>query len=117
MSKITIVDLEVFCRVGVSEEERATAQRLLVTVDMTYDFSSAAISDRIERTINYYEVAEELTAFCESHTCKLVEKLATNVAEMVMGKFPAQAVTVEVKKFVLPKARHVSVSTNRTRAR
>jgi hypothetical protein len=47
----------------------------------------------------------------------LVEKLVTNLAEMVMGKFPAQGVTVEAKKFVLPKARHVAVSTNRTRAR
>ena len=31
MSKITIVDLEVFYRVGVTDEERAKPQRLLVT--------------------------------------------------------------------------------------
>ena len=53
MSKITIVDLEVFYCVGVSDEERAKPQRLLLTVDMDFDFSSAAISDRITKTINY----------------------------------------------------------------
>ena len=52
MSKITIVDLEVYYCVGVTDEERAKPQRLLLTVDMNFDFSSAAVSDRIERTIN-----------------------------------------------------------------
>ena len=49
MSRITIVDLEVFYRVGVTNEERAKPQRLLVTLDMNFDFSSAAVSDRIEK--------------------------------------------------------------------
>ena len=46
MSKIAIVDLEVFYCVGVTDEERAQPQRLLVTVDMSFDFSSASVSDR-----------------------------------------------------------------------
>ena len=50
MSKITIVDLEVFYCVGVSDEERATPQRLLLTVDMDFDFASAVLSDRITKT-------------------------------------------------------------------
>ncbi len=58
MSKVTIVDLEVHYRVGVTEEERAKPQRLLVSIDMTLDFSIAAVSDRLERTINYQAVAE-----------------------------------------------------------
>jgi dihydroneopterin aldolase len=42
MSKISIVDLEVFYRVGVPDEERAQPQRLLLTVEMESDFSAAA---------------------------------------------------------------------------
>jgi len=38
MSFITIVDLEVFYRVGISEEERAKPQRLLLTLDINFDF-------------------------------------------------------------------------------
>jgi FolB domain-containing protein len=117
MSKITIADLEVSCSVGVTDEERANPQRLLVTVDMTCDFSTAAISDRIEKTINYQEVAAEVEKFCVERTWKLIEKLATNLGDMVLAKFQPQSVTVEVKKFVLPKARHVSVSTTRARQR
>ena len=116
MSKITIVDLEVHYCVGVTDEERAKPQRLLLTVDMTLDFSSASVSDRIERTINYQTVAEDLLKFGEGRSWKLVEKLVANVAERVLTEYKPQAVMVEAKKFTIPQARFISVSTGQTRA-
>ena len=116
MSKITIVDLEVAYCVGVTEEERATPQRLLVTVDMSFDFTSAALSDRIERTINYQLVAEGLLKFGEGRSWNLLEKLANNVADWVLTQYKPEAVLVEVKKFSIPQARFVSVSMGKTRA-
>jgi 7,8-dihydroneopterin aldolase/epimerase/oxygenase len=114
MAKITIVDLEVFYCVGVTDEERAQPQRLLLTVDMTFDFSSAAVSDRIERTINYQTVAEDLLKFGEGRSWKLVEKLVTNVADRILAEYKPQGVMVEAKKFSIPQARFVSVSTGKT---
>ena len=114
MSKITIVDLEVFYRIGVTEDERAKPQRLLLTVDMSFDFSSAADSDRIERTINYQTVADDLLKFGEGRSWKLVEKLVSNIAERVLAEYKPQAVMVEVKKFSIPQARFVSVSTGQS---
>ncbi len=116
MGRITIVDLEVFYSVGVSEEERAKPQRLLLTVDMNLDFSSASISDRIEKTINYQELAEGLLKFGEGRSWKLLEKLVANVADMVLARYKPQSVMVEAKKFPLPQARYVAVSLTRTRA-
>jgi FolB domain-containing protein len=116
MSKITIVDLEVSYRVGVTDQERAQPQRLLVTVDMSLDFSVAAVSDRMERTINYQAVADELLKFGEGRSWKLLEKLATNLAERVMTEYTPEEVMVEIKKFSIPQARYVSVSTSRTRS-
>ena len=117
MSKITIVELEVFYHVGVSEQERAAAQRLLVTADMTYDFASASVSDRIEKTINYHDVAQDVMKFGENRSWKLMEKLVANLADMILARYRPQAVTVEVKKFTIPQARHVSVSLTRSRPR
>jgi FolB domain-containing protein len=111
MSKITIVDLEVFYCVGVTDEERAKPQRLLLTVDMSLDFTSAAVSDRIERTINYKTVADDLLKFGEGRSWKLVEKLVTNVADKILAEYNPQGVMVEAKKFSIPQARFVSVST------
>jgi FolB domain-containing protein len=115
MAKITIVDLEVFYCVGVPDEERAKPQRLLVTVDMSLDFTSAIASDRVERTINYQTVADELLKFGEGRSWKLIEKLASNIADLVLAKYTPDAVMVEVKKFSIPQAGFVSVSLGKAR--
>jgi dihydroneopterin aldolase len=115
MSKITIVDLEVFYSVGITDEERAKPQRLLITVDMAYDFSTAAISDRIEKTINYWKVAQDLLKFGEKRSWKLLERLTSNLTDFVLNEYRPQAVMVEVKKFAIPQAKYVSVSMTKSR--
>src|SRR5215813_2318196 len=117
ISKITVTDLEVFYCVGVTDEERAKPQRLLVTVDMAFDFSSAATSDRIEKTINYQDVANQVLKFGEGRSWKLIEKVASNLADYVLSEYRPDAVLVEVKKFTVPQARHVSVSVTKSRQR
>ena len=115
MSRITIVDLEVADCVGVPDEERAKPQRLLITVDMNLDFSSASISDRIEKTINYQELATELLKFGDGRNWKLLEKLVSNIADFILARYKPQSVLVEVKKFTIPQARYVAVSTTKAR--
>jgi dihydroneopterin aldolase len=110
MSRISIVDLEVFYRVGVPDAERAQPQRLLLTVEMESDFSAAAKSDSIADTIDYFAVSQRLLKFGDGKSWKLIEKLAVDIADMILSEFKPAAVTVEVKKFVNPEARHVSVT-------
>ena len=113
MDKIIINDLEVFYRVGVPEEERAKAQRLLLVVEISQDLRSAAATDELAETINYFAVAQRLLRFGEGRSWRLIEKLATDIAEMILNDFEPDAVSVEVKKFILPEARHVSVRIER----
>ena len=115
MSRINIVDLEVFYHIGVTDEERTKPQRLLITVEMDFDFSTAALSDRLEKTINYFDVAQELLKYGEGRNWKLLEKLTANIADFIMSRFKPEAVTVEIKKFPIPQARYVSVVLARTR--
>jgi dihydroneopterin aldolase len=107
MSHITIVDLEVFYHVGAFDEERAVAQRLLVSVEMAFDFSAAAMND-------YNDVAKALLTFGEGRSWKLIEKVATDIANLILTKFRPEQVTVEVKKFIIPQTRYVSVSLTKT---
>jgi len=116
MSRISIVDLEVFYQIGITEEERAKPQRLLITVEMDFDFSTAALSDRLEKTINYFDVAQELLKYGNNRNWKLLEKLTANVADFIMARFKPETVTVEIKKFPIPQASYVSVILVRTRA-
>jgi dihydroneopterin aldolase len=115
MSKISIVDLEVFYCVGVTDEERATPQRLLLTVEMGFDITSAALSDRIERTIDYHSVAQMLLKHGEGRSWKLLERLVSNLCDIILSDFKAQSVSVTVKKFIIPEARYVSVQLAKSR--
>ena len=116
MSQIRIVDLEVFYRIGVSRAERRTPQRLLVTIEMDYDFTRAARSDRLTETIDYYAVAQRLLAYGKGRSWKLLERLVWGLADFILAEYQPQSVFVEVKKSPLPQARHVAVSLTRRRS-
>ena len=115
MSQISIVDLEVYFRIGVPKAERARPQRLLLTVDMRHDFATAAATDRVTKTIDYFTVAQQLLRLGDGRSWKLVEKLATDVADLVLREFDPASVTVVVKKFPIPQARYVAVSLTKHR--
>jgi|SRR6185369_2518650 len=113
MSRIAIVDLEVHYCIGVGEQERAKPQRLLLTIDMNVDFTGAALTDRVEKTINYQRVVDDLLLFGEGRNWRLLEKLVSNIADRIMTEYEPDSVFVEAKKFVIPQARYVAVSVTR----
>ncbi len=115
MAEISIVDLEVFYRVGVPDAERAQSQRLLLTVEMETDFTAAAKNDSIADTIDYFAVTQRLLKFGEDREWKLIEKLAADIADAILSEFKPQGVVVEVKKFILPQARYVAVQITKNR--
>jgi dihydroneopterin aldolase len=113
--RIRIEDLEVFYRVGVPEAERATPQRLLLTLEMRHDFARAAAGDDLTQTIDYHAVSRRLLALGEGREWRLIETLAVEIAELVLREFGPERVAVEVKKFILPETRHVAVRVERPR--
>ena len=115
MDTITIKDLGVLCHIGVPDEERAKPQRLLITIEISGDFACAAQSDDIDHTINYYDVSQRVTQLCATHSFKLIERLADEIARFLLGEFRAEHVSIEVKKFILSNARHVSFRLSRSR--
>lgn len=117
MDTITISELEVQFRVGVPDQERACPQRLLLTVEMDQDLSEAAQTDDLRRTIDYYRVSRRLLELGRDRQWKLIETLADEIAQLILKEFMPRVVRVEVKKFILPEARYVSVKLERNRRR
>ena len=113
MDKIRITDLEVFYQVGVTEEERAKPQRLLVSVEMEHDFTSAISRDNLAETLDYFAISQRLLRFGVDCHWQLIETLAADIAAMIQDEFQAKTVSVEVKKFVIPQAAYVSVALTR----
>jgi dihydroneopterin aldolase len=108
-SFIIISELEVYYRVGVLDGERAKPQRLLLNVEIGFDVSHAATSDDLTATIDYYSVCQRLLSFGDGRQWKLIEKLAQDIAAMILNNFGAARVEVEVRKFIIPQTRYVAV--------
>src|ERR1700678_2796262 len=74
---IRVVDLEVWANLGVPEEERSQAQRLLISLEMRVEsFAHAAATDSLSRTVDYFGVAERVKHFVSEHSRRLLETLA-----------------------------------------
>ena len=112
---LSITDLELWTRIGVPREEREAEQRVLVTIEMSLDTRAAAQSDDVKKSINYVDVAEDLRALAKTER-KTIERLAEDIAGMILEKHGAKHVAVTVKKFALPGAAHVSITIARAQS-
>jgi FolB domain-containing protein len=112
---ILIEDLEVHYRVGVPDSERAEPQRLLLCVELILDFTEAAATDDLHRTVDYYAVTRRLLAYGQGRSWRLIETLAVEIAELLSKEFHTSAIRVTVKKFILPETRYVAVRVERRR--
>lgn len=115
MDRIVIKDLEVDAQIGVTETERTHVQRLLITVEMERDLAEAGRSDREAATTRYDVVADLMRRIAAERPRKLIEAVAEEIAEAILSRQLAQAVTVEVKKFSVPRTQYVSVEIRRAR--
>lgn len=106
---ILIDELEVFFRIGVPDEERAGPQRLLITVEMEVDTASAAKSDDITKTVDYFQVSNRIKELGQGREWRLIETLAEDIAQLVLEYGLVDRAQVEVSKFILPDTRRVAV--------
>ena len=113
MDKIIIKDLEVDAHIGVGDAERAQPQRLLVTVELERDLVEAGRTDSEAATTRYDLVANIIRDVVSGQPRRLVETVATEIANTILHHKFASAVTVEVKKFSIPRSRYVSVQIRR----
>ena len=114
---IEIAELEVQSSVGVSEKERQTRQKLAVCLRFQIAPPFGSLADEIARTIDYGAVANEVSAIAASGSRRLIETLLADIADGLMARFPMIRLEVELRKFILPNTRYVSVRTARRRGK
>ena len=98
MDIIYLHDLKIECIIGVWEWERRIKQTITLDLDMASDNRHAAITDRIEDTLNYKAVAKRLIEFVGNSQFQLVETLAEKIAEILLTEFKLEWVRVRVNK-------------------
>lgn len=101
--RVVLRGLRTLVHLGVGAGERCARQPVRLTVTLGVDVVAAARADRIERTVDYGAVAEEIAGRLASGEWKLLESLAVAVARSVLDGFEGVAwVEVEVAKLRPP---------------
>lgn len=116
LDRIFIRELRARCIVGIYPEERRKKQEVEINIVIHADLSKASQTDDIHDTIDYKNIKKRVLTFVESSACYLVERLAQQIAELVLEEPAARAVDVTVDKpGALRFARSVAVEMRRTR--
>jgi dihydroneopterin aldolase len=114
---IFLRELTVEVVIGIQEWERRVRQVVKIDLEMAADAKRAALTDRIEDTLNYKLVAKRITAFASESRFQLVETLAERIAGLVLEEFAVAWVKVTVNKpGAIRGAKDVGVRIERHRA-
>jgi 7,8-dihydroneopterin aldolase/epimerase/oxygenase len=118
VTQIELFGLRVFGYHGVEEWERREGQLFLFDVWLELP-EGAAASDRLEDTIDYTQVAALVQEVSDARSVKLLESVASAVADAIMERFAVERARVRVRKPQVrlePAAEHSAVSVVRRRA-
>lgn len=101
MSNLDIIrlrDVRAACRVGVCPEERARPQEIRIDAELSCDLRPAGASDRLEDTVDYTRISDELVRAAGAMEFNLLEALAERLAAVCLEPDRVRAVRVCVAK-------------------
>ena len=113
---VEVADLELPCRVGITDEERAFPQVLTVTFRVEFPTKKAGTSDRLEDAIDYAVSVQKVKEITIRGPYNLVEKVAEDIATLLLEHPLANAAEVRVQKKVFAGIRSVGVLIRREKA-
>ena len=98
MDRVFIEDLKIETVIGIYDWERNIRQTVALDVEMAFDNTKPASTDRIEDTLDYKRVAKRLIAFVEGSRFELVETLAERCADVVRQEFGVTWLRLKLSK-------------------
>jgi len=98
MDLVFIEDLRIETTIGIYDWEKKIRQTVALDLEMAFDNTIPAASDRIEDTLDYKRVSKRLIAFVGESRFELVETLAERCAEIVMREFEVPWLRLRLSK-------------------
>jgi dihydroneopterin aldolase len=112
--EIRIEELTVEARVGVPDREREDPQRLVFSIRLVPKHDFRDLHDDLRMTVDYAAVADEVRSFVRNRVVKLIETLADELARHLLKRFALAEVAIELRKFIMPDTKYVSVRVTRS---
>lgn len=83
---------------GLTRLERQVGVRLSVDVVLEMDLETAGVDDNVRATLDYRKVHERVVALGRGSSHKLLESFAVALLATLLDEFPAERVTVRIRK-------------------
>lgn len=96
--RIDLKGIEVFAKHGVLESEQLHAQIFRVDVTAYLDLSLPGMSDDLEDTLDYGELALDVREVVGSESHSLIERVASSVADLVLAHEAVERAVVTIHK-------------------
>ncbi len=98
MDSLTLDAIELMTRIGVTDQERNTPQKILVTLELFLDLTPAGKSDDISDSVDYAGIARDIQALATVEH-RTIEAFAHATATLALKKREVASVRVTVQKF------------------
>ncbi|WLS79539.1 bifunctional dihydroneopterin aldolase/7,8-dihydroneopterin epimerase [Erwinia pyri] len=98
MDIVFIEQLSVITTIGVYEWEQTIQQKLVFDVEMAWDNRQAAASDDVSDCLSYADVAEAIVEHVAGGKFALVERVAEEVASLLLARFNSPWVRIKLSK-------------------
>jgi dihydroneopterin aldolase len=95
---VEITGLSLYTQHGVSEAEREIGQRLVIDVAFELADCDAMVTDRLEDTVDYAEVCEQVALAAQERSYKTLERLCGAIADRLTERYGAESVRVKAAK-------------------
>ncbi len=88
MDKLYINSLTLQTTIGCLAWEKQILQSVIISLEIGLDCKKIALTDKIETTVNYALLAEQLSAFAIDERNELIETLAEKLAKFIHQNHP-----------------------------
>ena len=95
---VEIVGLSLYTHHGVGAAEREVGQRLVFDLSFELSDCDATITDRVEDTVDYADVCQQVALAAQERSYKTLERLCTAVADRMIDRYGPESVTVRATK-------------------
>jgi dihydroneopterin aldolase len=95
---VAVSGLSLYTRHGVSDAERELGQRLVFDIEFELVDCDATVTDRVEDTVDYGAVCEQVALAAQERSYKTLERLCSAVADRLMERWDAQTLSVKATK-------------------
>ncbi|WP_343530178.1 bifunctional dihydroneopterin aldolase/7,8-dihydroneopterin epimerase [Yokenella regensburgei] len=98
MDIVFIEQLSVITTIGVYDWEQTIEQKLVFDIEMAWDNQKAAASDNVDDCLSYADISEVVVGHVEGARFALVERVAEEVASLLLSSFNSPWVRIKVSK-------------------